>query len=134
MEQVFVSRENELERLGSFLARAVTGQGQVCFVTGEAGFGKTSLTVEFARRALQRHNDLLVAVGACDAQTGISDPYLPFRELLGMLAGEFDERVSVDLTTGENARRLREFLRISKNVIGELAPDLIDIFLPGWGS
>ena len=52
---------------------------------------------------------------------------------LDMLMGEFDERVAVDLTTGENARRLREFLRISKNVIGELAPDLIDIFLPGVG-
>jgi predicted ATPase len=82
VEQVFVSRENELERLGSFLARAVTGQGQVCFVTGEAGFGKTSLTVEFARRALQRHN-------ACSLQSrvrcaDINDPYLPF--LLGMLA------------------------------------------------
>jgi len=133
VEPVFVSRERELGRLGGFLARALKGQGQICFVTGEAGLGKTSLTVEFGRRAQQLQEDLLVAIGACDAQTGISDPYLPFRELLGMLTGEVDERVAKGLTTEENARRLRDFLRVSKKVISELAPDLVDILLPGAG-
>lgn len=134
MEQVFVSRDKELARLGEFLGRALNGQGQVCFVTGEAGFGKTSLTAEFARRAQQQSTDLLVAVGVCDAQTGISDPYLPFRELLGMLAGELAERgVAHGMATEENARRLKDFLRVSKQVISELAPDLVDIFVPGAG-
>jgi tetratricopeptide (TPR) repeat protein len=133
LEQVFVSREKELARLGEFLDRTLGGRGQVCFVTGEAGFGKTSLTVEFTRRAQQQNAELLVAVGACDAQTGISDPYLPFRELLGMLTGQFDERVAHGLTTVENTRRLHDFLRVSKSVIAELAPDLVDIFIPGAG-
>ena len=61
MEPVFVSRERELGKLGGFLANALEGRGRVCFVTGEAGFGKTSLTLEFARRAA--HVDLGVTPG-----------------------------------------------------------------------
>jgi len=131
VEAVFVSRRKELGRLGEFLASAVAGQGRVCFVTGEAGFGKTSLALAFASQAQQQYHELLVAMGACDAQTGLSDPYLPFRELLGMLTGAVDERVADRVTTRENAERLQEFLRISKNLIAQVGPDLIDIFVPG---
>ncbi len=133
MEAVFVSREGELIKLGGFLANALAGRGRVCFVTGEAGIGKTSLTLEFARRAQLQQQELLVAVGSCDAQTGISDPYLPFRELLGMLTGEVDARVANGLTSEENAKRLRDFLRVSRNVISEIAPDLLDLLVPGAG-
>ncbi len=133
MAKVFVSREKELAQLHRFLDRAIDGHGQVCFVTGEAGFGKTSLTLEFARRAQQRHAELVVAVGDCNAQTGISDPYLPFREVLGMLTGELDAQVAQGVTTEENASRLKDFLRVSKRVIAEVAPDLLDLFLPGAG-
>jgi tetratricopeptide (TPR) repeat protein len=130
---VFVSREKELGKLEAFLNEAVAGRGRVCFVTGEAGFGKTSLALAFARQAQQRHAELLVAMGACDAQTGLSDPYLPFRELLGMLTGEVNERVADVATSEENAQRLRDFLRVSKSLIAEIGPDLVDIFLPGVG-
>lgn len=111
----------------------IEGQGQVCFVTGEAGFGKSSLTAEFARRAQERNEELLVVIGDCNAQTGIGDPYLPFRELLAMLAGDIDDRVAQGMTTEENAGRLKNFLRISKRVIVDVGPDLIDIFVPGAG-
>ena len=133
MPTAFVSREKELGKLAGFLSDAIEGHGRVCFVTGEAGFGKTSLALAAARLAQQEHKDLLVAIGACDAQTGLSDPYLPFRELLGMLTGATDERVANEVTTAENAQRLRDFLRVSKNVIAEIGPDLIDIFIPGVG-
>lgn len=133
MATVFVSREKELGKLAAFLSDAISGHGRVCFVTGEAGFGKTSLALAAARQAQQQNKDLLVAVGACDAQTGLSDPYLPFRELLGMLTGQVDERVAKEVTTPENTQRLRDFLRVSKNVISEIGPDLIDIFIPGVG-
>jgi predicted ATPase len=78
-EQVFVAREGELARLNEFLDKALAGHGQVCFVTGEAGAGKTALLTAFARRVQAQHADLLVAIGVCNAQTGIGDPYLPFR-------------------------------------------------------
>lgn len=133
MDQVFVYRDEEIERLGDLLGRAVAGKGQVCFVTGEAGMGKTSLTTEFARRAQQKEQQLLVVIGDCNAQTGIGDPYLPFRELLGMLMGDIDDKFAQGMTTQENVSRLRSFLRVSKRIIVDVGPDLIDIFVPGVG-
>jgi len=133
LDQVFVTRQRELDRLDSLLANATEGSGQICFVTGEAGFGKTSLTAEFARRAQQRDEELLVVFGDCNAQTGIGDPYLPFREVLGMLAGDIDDKVAQGVTTEENASRLKNFLQVSKRIIVDVGPDLIDILVPGVG-
>jgi hypothetical protein len=131
MQQAFVSREEELSRLETLLSLAMSGSGQVCFVTGEAGVGKTSLTAEFAHRAEDQYSDLLIAIGDCNSQTGIGDPYLPFREVLSMLAGDIDDRVAQGMTSEENASRLRGFLGVSKRIIKEVGPDLIDIFVPG---
>ena len=78
-DRVFVARQRELSQLQRFLDRALAGQGQVAFVTGEAGSGKTALVTEFARRAQDAHPDVLVAIGNCNAQTGLGDPYLPFQ-------------------------------------------------------
>jgi predicted ATP-dependent serine protease len=47
----FVTRERELQCLEGFLDKALGGQGQVCFVAGEAGSGRTALLTEFARCA-----------------------------------------------------------------------------------
>jgi len=133
LNRIFVSRDKELQQLNDRLSLITEGQGQVCFVTGEAGFGKTSLAAEFAQRAQERDEELLVVIGDCNAQTGIGDPYLPFREVLAMLAGDIDDRVAQGMTTEENASRLKKFLRVSKRLIVDVGPDLIDIFLPGAG-
>ena len=130
-EPVFVARERELSQLEVFLDRALAGQGQVCFVTGEAGAGKTALITEFARRAQESHADLLVASGLCNAQTGASDPYLPFREVLGLLTGDVDARLTHGGMTQENAARLQDFLRVSGQALVDLGPDLIDVLVPG---
>jgi tetratricopeptide (TPR) repeat protein len=133
LDPVFVSRRKELDRLDGLLDSARQGSGQICFVTGEAGMGKTSLTAEFARRAQLSDEELLVVVGDCNAQTGIGDPYLPFREVLGMLAGDIDDKVAQGVTTEENASRLRSFLQVSKRIVVDVGPDLIDILVPGAG-
>jgi ABC-type oligopeptide transport system substrate-binding subunit len=132
-EQVFVARERELAQLQAFLDKTLAGHGQIRFVTGEAGAGKTALVTEFARRAEAQHDDLLVAVGECNAQTGIGDPYLPFREVLGMLTGDVESRLAQGAITQENASRLQNFLRISGKALVELGPDLIEIFVPAAG-
>jgi adenylate cyclase len=128
---MFVAREQELAQIQARLDRAVAGQGQVAFVTGEAGAGKTALVTEFARRAQDVHADLLVAIGQGDAQTGAGDPYLPFREVLGLLTGDVDAKLARGAITHENAGRLRDFLRVSGQALVEYGPDLIDIFVPG---
>ena len=130
-DQVFVGREQELAQLQQFLDRALGGQGQVRFVTGEAGSGKTALTTEFARQAQERHTDLVVAVGKCDAYTGIGDPYLPFREVLSLLTGDVEAKLAGGAITKENASRLRKLTAVSAQVLVEVAPGLIGLFVPG---
>jgi ABC-type dipeptide/oligopeptide/nickel transport system ATPase component len=49
-DPAFVAREQELGQLWQFLDRTLGSQGQVCFVIGEAGSGKTALVTEFAGR------------------------------------------------------------------------------------
>ncbi len=46
----FVDRTHQLAQLDRFLAQALSAHGQICFVTGDAGAGKTTLALEFIRR------------------------------------------------------------------------------------
>jgi len=107
------------------------GRGQLRFITGEAGAGKTSLTAEFARRAQRSDPELLFVVGNCNAQSGIGDPYLPFREVLAQLTGDVDSKLTQGAISAENAGRLKGFLTFSGRALVDLGPDLIDIFVPG---
>jgi len=79
---VFVARERELERLNVFLGQALDGHGQVAFVSGGPGRGKSALLGEFSRCAMETHSKLLAASGHCNAFAGVGDPYLPFREMM----------------------------------------------------
>ncbi len=97
-KNTFVARQPELAQLDTFLDQALSGQGQVCFIAGEAGSGKTTLLDEFARHAQEKHCDLVVATGGCDAQTGAGDAYLPFRKVLNLLTGDVEGHLAQ--TTG----------------------------------
>lgn len=130
-ERVFVGREHELAQLQSYLDQTLAGQGQVCFVTGGAGTGKTALIREFTRRAQAEHADLVAAVGNCNAQSGIGDPYLPFREILGLLTGDVEAKLKQRAISEENADRLRRVVVRTGQVLIEVAPDLVDVFVPG---
>ena len=132
-KQIFVARERELAQLDGFLKQALASQGLVCFVTGEAGSGKTTLVTEFARRAQEQHKTLAVAVGQSDAQTGAGDANLPFREILGQLTGDVEAKLAQGAITEENAGRLRRLLVLSGQALVEVGPDLIGIFVPGAG-
>jgi KaiC/GvpD/RAD55 family RecA-like ATPase len=44
-------------RLDGFLQKALGGQRQVVFVTGEAGIGKTTLVDVFQQQAIRRSSD-----------------------------------------------------------------------------
>ncbi|MFB0534285.1 MAG: AAA family ATPase, partial [Anaerolineae bacterium] len=127
---VFVARQRELAQLDGFLDLALAGQGRVVFVTGEAGSGKTALVQEFTRRAQEAHAELIVASGNCNAYTGIGDPYLPFREILGLLTGDVEARWAAEAMTGEHARRLWNTLPLAAQALVEAGPDLIDTFVP----
>ena len=128
---LFVARECELVRLGGNLDAALAGRGQVVFVIGGPGRGKTALIQEFARRAQDRLDDLIFAGGNCNAQTGFGDPYLPFREILGLLTGDVDALWAAGAITREHARRLWDIFPLAVEALVEVGPDLIDTFIPG---
>ena len=126
-----LAREIELEKLHGFLQEALDGQRSVCFVTGEAGAGKTSLLTEFCRVARMRYPELVIADGHCNAQTGIGDPYLPFREILTELAGGADERDMAPNSPPTDSKKSVRWFRIAAQALIEHGPDLIDLFVPG---
>ncbi|MBN1810663.1 MAG: AAA family ATPase, partial [Anaerolineae bacterium] len=130
-EPVFVAREGELARLGEFLDAALDGAGRVVFVTGEAGQGKTALIQAFVRRAQAMHAALVVAGGSGSAHTGVGDPYLPFREMLGLLTGDVEARWAARAMDREQARRLWAVLPLAVQALVEVGPGLIDTFVPG---
>jgi DNA-binding SARP family transcriptional activator/tetratricopeptide (TPR) repeat protein len=82
----FVAREAELARLDQQLDLMLAGAGQVIFVQGDAGSGKTALLHAFGRRAARRHAGIALAEGRCSDCAGYGDFCLPFREIARLLA------------------------------------------------
>jgi tetratricopeptide (TPR) repeat protein len=127
----FVGRDREMARLESQLGAALDGRGRVAFIAGGAGQGKTALALAFARRAEESHSDLIVLSGQCNAQAGIGDPYLPFREALDQLTGGVEAKWASGVISTEGARRLWTALPLAIQTMIELAPDLVDRMAPG---
>jgi DNA-binding NtrC family response regulator/tetratricopeptide (TPR) repeat protein len=70
----FIGRGRELDLLEDAFARATAGHGQVVFVSGEAGIGKSRLLAELHRRLDGRPHQWIE--GRC-ASYGSSTPFLP---------------------------------------------------------
>ena len=83
-DPTLVGREAERARLHARLARALDGQRQLVFVTGEPGIGKTALVESFVAE-IAPASALRVARGQCVEQYGAGEPYLPILEALGRL-------------------------------------------------
>jgi DNA-binding winged helix-turn-helix (wHTH) protein/predicted ATPase len=82
-----VGRERALTRMRSWLQKALAGNRQVVFVTGEAGIGKTSMVDAFARN-LASDRTVWIARGQCLEQYGTGEAYLPVLEAIGRLCRE----------------------------------------------
>ncbi|MFN8454075.1 MAG: AAA family ATPase [Anaerolineae bacterium] len=129
-EPPFVARERELSELAGVLRTVRTGQGQILFVIGGAGRGKTMLVQEFTRRAQAAAPDLIAVSGHCNAHTGLGDPYLPFREVLTMLTGDVEAKLAAGLIAPAQARRLWELMPLTVPALVKQSPDLIGAFVP----
>jgi tetratricopeptide (TPR) repeat protein len=127
----FVGRERELARLTEAIDSAVAGRGRLTLVTGDAGAGKTALLQELARRCRRRHEALVTVSGHCDAQTGIGDPYLPFRQILALLTGDVETRRSAGAMSLDNARRLWSVAAAATRALTTTAPDLVGSLVAG---
>ncbi|MGD8627128.1 MAG: AAA family ATPase, partial [Anaerolineae bacterium] len=130
-EQTFVGRERELAELWKNLEQALAWNGRACFVIGQAGSGKTALVRYFLQQAQQAEPQLIAAVGSCNAQTGIGDPYLPFREALTMLTDRETAQRAATKISPENTHRLQTIAARSVQVLVESAPYLAAALIPG---
>ena len=80
----FVGRDEALVKLDACRQRALAGERQIVFVTGEAGIGKSTLIDTWVGRLADPA--MLVGRGQCLDQFGVSEAYLPVLEALGGLA------------------------------------------------
>jgi adenylate cyclase len=128
---LFVARERELARLDDFLRRSTRGEGNVVFVSGGPGRGKTALLNEFARRAMAEYPNLLVASGCCNAYSGVGDPYLPFCEVMGMLTGDVESLWAAGAIDQGHARRLWEALPTAIQALLQHGPQLVPALVSG---
>lgn len=130
----FVARKSELSWLAERMQQTCDGKGQVIFVTGEAGAGKTALVQAFLRQAQLQQPNLLVTTGQCNAYAGKGDPYLPFRQVMEMLTGDVEARYLAGVISPDHARKLWETLPETVAAIVEHGPDILPVFLPGTGA
>jgi DNA-binding SARP family transcriptional activator/predicted ATPase len=128
---VFVARQKELVQLRKAFERALAGQGRVIFMTGEAGSGKTALISEFIQQLSYDQPEVIVASASCNAYTGVGDPYLPFREILGLLSGDVEARWAAGVLSEKHALSLWNVLPATVQALTSTSPDLIDAFVPG---
>ncbi|MFF1677194.1 AAA family ATPase [Streptomyces sp. NPDC058256] len=80
----FIGRADELARLTGVLTRAKEGDPHAVLVAGDAGVGKTRTLTEAATHAAT--TGMTVLTGHCVDLGDVGLPYLPFTEILGVLA------------------------------------------------
>jgi DNA-binding winged helix-turn-helix (wHTH) protein/predicted ATPase len=112
---LLVGRESELAQLHVWLAKALSGERQIVFVTGEPGIGKTTVVDAFLIGIRQQRTDNgkterpqatgrkprakgpnprsptldpWISWGQCIEQYGQGEPYMPILEALGRLCQE----------------------------------------------
>lgn len=124
-----VAREAELVKLNQALKLAVSGQGRLVFIRGEAGSGKTRLMGDFIRQAISAHPELLFAWGRCNAHAGNGDSYLPFREILRAFLGQTITDRPADHFAETYVLRLQKALPWMMRVLFEHGQELVDSLL-----
>ena len=92
----FVGRETELTQLQGWLEKALNGERQIVFITGEPGIGKTMLVEAFCSSS-RATTELLVGVGQCVEQFGVGEAYRPVIEALGRICRQSDGQQLISL-------------------------------------
>ncbi len=126
-----VSRQKEFRRLEQILEAALSGQGRVAFITGEAGSGKTVLWQAFTHQIMRRYPTLLIASGKGTAYTGLGDPYAAFRDIMSQLCGNIATQWVAGTMSRTQALRLWRALPFATETLVRDAPGLIGTFVDG---
>jgi DNA-binding winged helix-turn-helix (wHTH) protein/predicted ATPase len=80
-----LGRKVELQKMRDSMDRAITGERQIIFVTGEAGIGKTTLVEAFLEQRADSQ-EILIARGQCLEHYGAGEAYLPVLDAFARLS------------------------------------------------
>ena len=119
-EPAFVARVEELKQLDEQIQRAREGRGELAFLEGESGGGKTRLLVETAQRGARE--GLWVLRGQGTSEVG----QRPFRLFEGIVASF----VAATRTDPELAESVRRRLADYRETLGAALPELARAL--GW--
>jgi tetratricopeptide (TPR) repeat protein len=113
----FVGRRTERQRLIEAFDSALSGEGRIVGISGEAGLGKTSIVDHFLEQI--DSGSVWIARGNCSERLGAADPYHPLiealenilhsddtgaaRQLLETLAPAWRREVAAPVTGSERA-------------------------------
>lgn len=89
-----VGREHALQTLSNRWEKALGGERQLVFISGEPGIGKTALIKAFLHKCVRNH--VRVAWGECLEHRSFDEAYSPVLQALGQLC--HDRRRAVPLT------------------------------------
>ncbi len=117
-----IGRQAELNKLIGLFDKAKGFAGQLCFISGEAGIGKSRL-VEEIRGYVYEQRGLFFIARCLDQKNKI--PYQPFKDIL-------DEYIRIvkrkgELAINEERRRIKELLGELSGIIVKLNHNMIDI-------
>ena len=104
-----VGREAALGELWQAFQNAIVGKGQVVFLTGEAGIGKTALSDEFQRQVAASTLSVRFAQGQCVEGFGSKEAFYPVLEAVGQLCRGPDGAGVVDTLATEAPTWLVQF-------------------------
>jgi hypothetical protein len=104
-----VGRDRELQTLLARFADVEAGRGQVVFIVGDAGIGKSRLLYEFRRRLAEDNRAVSWVEGQC-VSFGQSIPFLPLIEQLRLNFNveEFDGEAEIIAKIEHGMRRMGE--------------------------
>ena len=123
-----VDRAEEINVIKAQLDRAMSGQATLCQVTGSAGSGKSTLLRAFVASLDPVDQPAVIAWGHCDQQTGTIRPLGPWTEILQSFSGMADIVVPE-----EQLRDTNRVFQSIRSALKELAPDIIELLIPGVG-
>ena len=104
-----VGRDGALAELRNYLRKAMAGERQIVFITGEPGIGKTALAEEFQWQTAAREPSVRIARGQCVEGFGSKEPFYPMLEALGELCRGLDGATILEVLATEAPTWLVQF-------------------------
>lgn len=117
----FADREKELDFLKSLVEEAISGRGNLVFVAGEAGIGKTRLAQELKSYAANKGMRCFSSKCYRQSEAGILYPYSAFIQFIR----QFSEEASIQLFYRVCGTNVDQIIRLVPELARNHPPDSV---------